>query len=327
MTNTVANTSAVVRATVHSNLMLECLKEDPLIDGLYRNVTDFGDGNSLQIPTLGSVTIHDIQSGQPVPKSQLSTGTIGLQITNYKGVMTAISDDLKEDGYKAAAVEAALVPSSLTALRESFETDLLATAVSPVNGIIKLNDANAYNGFDHRYIASGANNTLSVEDFVYAKLAMKKANCPESGWVAIVDDVCEASLNMIANIVGGDANPRFEGIVNTGFAKNRRFVRNIMGFDVYTSNKLPTIDTESIVASAGSPGAATITNGVNNIFMCLADDTAKPFMGAQRRMPKVEGARNASLQQDEFYTTSRWGFAPQRGETLISIITSAVHYK
>lgn len=324
--NTIGNTDPVIRALVHSQLMLEVLQDDFLPVGIHRDVTDFGDGTQLQIPTIGEMALFDLSEGQPTPTSAIDTGKIFLNITDHVGVAGYVSDELKEDGYKAAAVEAQIVPESLRAIKERFETDLLATAVSTTNSMVTLGDPNAINGFDHRWIANGANNTITLEDFIHAKLAFDKANVPDEGRIAIVDPITEATLNNLTNLVNVSNNPQFDGMVTKGFARNRKFVKNIFGFDIYVSNRLPRIASESIT-SVSAPGAASITGGVNNVFLSIAGDTTKPFMGAMRRMPRVEGDRNVSERRDEFHTTARWGFAMQRAETLISVITSATLYK
>lgn len=323
--NNTANTSPAIRAVVHSQLMLETLKEGYLPDGLFRDVTEFGDGTTLQIPTLGEMTLFDLDEEQPTPTTALDTGTVGLTINKHKGVAGYVTDQLKDDGYKAAAVESNIVPLALRSLKEAYETDMLAQAVSTTNSIITLSDPNDYNSFDHRWIASATNNVISIDDFVHAKLAFDKANVPDEGRIAIVDPICEAAINSISNLVTVSNNPMFEGMVTTGFAKGRKFIRNIMGFDIWVSNRLPVIASESITTVSGI-GAASITDGVNNIFMCVADDQCKPFMGAMRRMPRVEGDRNVSERRDEYHVTARWGFAPQRGESLISVITSRTDY-
>ena len=325
--NSTLNTPVAVRAVVHSEMLLEALQDGYLPDGLFRDVTDFGDGNLLQIPTLGEMPLFDLQEEQDTPSSALSMGMINLEITEHMGVAGYVTDKLKEDGYKAMAVEAAIVPTALRSLKQAYETSMLAQAVSSVNGIVTLNNPNAINGFDHRWIANGPNNTMTLEDFIYAKLVFDEANVPDENRIAIVDPIVEATLNSLSNIVNVSNNPQFEGIVETGFARGRKFVKNIYGFDVYVSTRLPRIASETITPSAGSPGDTTITNGVNNIFMSAADDQTMPFMGAWRRQPRVEGERNVSKRRDEFHITARWGFAPQRGETLISVITSATAYK
>jgi len=323
--NTTLNTDPAIRALVHSDTMLEVLQDGYLPEMLARDVSDFGDGTQLQVPTIGELTLFDLSEGAPTPTSAIDSGKIFLNITTHRGVAGFVSDELKEDGYKAAAVEAAIVPSALRAMKEAYETDLLATAVSSTNSMVTLGDPNKINGKDHRWIANGTNNTITMKDFLYAKLSFDKANVPDEGRIAIVDPIVEATLNSLTNLVNVSNNPQFEGMVTQGFSKNRKFVRNVFGFDVWVSNRLPRVASESI--SGSDIGAASITDGVNNIFMSVASDESKPFMAATRRQPRVEGHRNVSERRDEFHVTSRTGFAMQRGESLISIITSETDFE
>jgi hypothetical protein len=193
--------------------------------------------------------------------------------------------------------------------------------------MVTLGDPNTINNFDHRWIAGGTNSTMTLEDFIHAKLAFDKANVPDEGRIAIVDPIVEATINSLTNLVNVSNNPQFEGMVTMGFSKNRKFVRNIFGFDIWVSNRLPRIASESITPTSAPNANTSITGGVNNIFMSVASDEVKPFMGAMRRMPRVEGERNVSERRDEFHTTARWGFAMQRAESLLSVITSETDYK
>lgn len=322
------NTDPAIRALVHSQTMLEVLQDGYLPDGLHRNVTDFGDGTQLQIPTIGEMTLFDLEEGQPTPTSAIDTGTITLNITEHVGVAGYVSDELKEDGYKAAAVEAAIVPQSLRSVKERYETDMLATAVSTSNGMVTLGNRNAINGFDHRWVAGSTTaGIMELEDFIYAKLAFDKANVPDEGRIFICDPIVEATLNSLTNLVNVSNNPMFEGMVTSGFAKNRKFVKNIFGFDVWVSNRLPRITTgETIVGGPQNSSTIAPASSVNNIFMSVAGDEVTPFMGAMRRMPRVEGDRNVSERRDEFHVSARWGFGLQRAESLISVITSATAY-
>lgn len=323
--NTTTNTEPAIRALVHTQDMLDVLKDGFLPDGLHNDIGEFMDGTEIQMSTSGDIEVFDLIENQPTPVTTLDTGKISLTITNHVGNTTTISDELKDDSFQAAIIESRLVPNSLRAIKELYETDLLATAVSSKNGIFTLGDTNNIAGQDHRWIANGTNQTITIEDFIQAKLSFDKASVPDEGRLFICDPIVEATLNNLTQLVNVSNNARFEGMVTTGFSKGRMFVRNIFGFDIWVSNRLPQIATESISGSA--IGAASITNGVNNIFLSVASDQHKPFMGALRVPPKVEGSRNASLRRDEFHVRSKWGFAPQKGETLISVITSALVYK
>ncbi len=326
--NTRLNTDPAIRALVHSSLMLETLQDDFLPDGLFRNVADFGDGTKITIPTIGEMTLFDLDEGQPTPVSAMDTGKIFLTITEHVGTAGYVTDELKEDGYKAAAVEAAIVPQSLRAIKERFETDLLSQINNTTGGLFTLSDPNTVNGFDHRWVAGATgSNILDLEDILYAKLAFDKANVPEEGRLLIVDPIVEATLNSLTNLVNVSNNPQFEGMVTTGFAKNRRFIRNIFGFNIWGSNRLPHVVSETIVGGPQDTSTISAADAIVNIAMSVAGDENTPFMGAMRRMPRVEGHRNVSERRDEFHVTGRWGFAPQRAESAIGIITSATAFK
>ena len=96
---------------------------------------------------------------------------------------------------------------------------------------------------------------------------MSKAELPSEGRIAIFDSINEASLNSIANLVTVDSNPRFEGLINTGFSRNQKFMFNIFGFDIYVSERLPRVASESIdtttIAVPAPSGAATVTSGAS----------------------------------------------------------------
>ena len=230
-----------------------------------------------------------------------------------------------EDAYYAAQLEAAAPGKMLHGLKEVYETTMLETGEKgQVAG-----DPNTINDYHHRYVASGANGELTLEDFAYAKTALKKANVPEQGLVCIVDPITELSLNKLTNLVNVSNNPRFEGIVETGFGKNMTFIRNIFGWDVYMSNRLPRVASETIDASGGvaaPSGSATATDAYAAQFMCLADDMCSPYMSAWRRTPSVEFYRDAPRRKDVYYITGRYGFGMQRPQSLITVLTSAVNW-
>jgi len=127
-------------------------------------------------------------------------------------------------------------------------------------------------------------------------------------------------------------NPRFEGMIETGFAKNMKFIKNIFGIDFFVSNRLPTLTAQETLDTSGItiPAPAATDNGeIGDTvcqFWCVADDMHTPIMGAWRQMPEVEGDRNVAKRQDEFYATARWGFGLQRPQSIISLVTNSSSY-
>lgn len=322
MANTTDNTSPLIKAEVFSEILLQQIHDGLLPDGLHRDVSDFGDGEKLVIPTLGETVLRDYVEDTGVEFDPLDSGNVYLEITKYVSAAAYVTDKLKQDSYKAEALEAAIPVEHFRLIAERYETDMLATVNQQTLG-----NPNVINGFAHRWIASSGstNGVITLEDFLYAKLAADKANMPDEGRVAIVDATVEAALNMQIGSAAFSMNPQFEGIVNTGFARGKKFYRNIYGWDVYVSNRLPTV-TETI---NGGPHASSksITGGVVNVFGVFTDDQTTPFMGAWRQMPATEGFRNVTFKRDEYSTTARWGFGLQRTESLIGIITNPAVYK
>lgn len=239
-----------------------------------------------------------------------------------------MTDSVRDDSWKAAQFDAAIVPKQARSIQEAWETQLLETF--PKNQ--RSGESNPINGAAHRFIASGANDTISLEDFIYAKFALDKANVTESR-IAIVDPIHEMTLNNLSNLVNVYSNPQFEGIVNTGFGKNMRFLRNIYGFDVYISNRLPRIATETIQANDVTveppvgTGSKTISNATAIQFFGVGDETELALMSAWRRMPFFEYNRNVRRRRDEFYMSARYGFGVQRPQAGVTLLASGTAYK
>lgn len=325
--NVTGNSSALRRAEIYSAVILDTIKDDFLPEGIHRDVSDFPDGDTLHVTTFGDAIVRDVHEDQDLPVDPLDTGEITLQITEYKGAGNYLTDKMRQDSWKAKQFDAALPGKHLRAIQESYETDLLATSES----MQTLSNPNAINGFAHRMVASGASGIMTLDDIIYMKLAMDKANLPAEGRILVVDAVVEATLNGLTNLVNVSNNPHFEGVVNTGFAKNMKFIKNVYGFDIYLSNRLPHVSSENVNTTgisvpAPSGNGTSAADAVVCQAMCVADPMIAPYMGAWREMPNTEGFRNVQKKRDEFYTTARWGFGGQRPQSLVSLLVNAQAY-
>ena len=280
----------------------------------FRNVSDFGSGNTLHIKTIGSVTIQDGAEEVPFDYTPIESGEVTLTITDYVGDAWYVTDELREDGSQVEALLTARSSESTRAIQETFETRFLRRAnTSQTNA-----NPNTINGFPHRIASTvataGSENTATLDAFIKMKLAFDKANVPMAGRIAIVDPVVASTLDRLVSI-GRDVTPFGQKILEQGFDRDHQFLMNLYGWNIITSNRL---DTGNF-----SDGTTAVTGAVANVFMSLADDNTKPIMAAWRRMPKVEGERNKDLRRDEFVTSARWGFGTQRVDTLGVYITSA----
>jgi hypothetical protein len=306
------NSTAFIEAEQYSSFILRNLHDGLLPGSMFRNVSDFGSGNTLHIKTIGTVTIQDGAEEVPFDYTPIESGEVTLTITDYVGDAWYVTDELREDGAQVEALMAGRSSESTRAIQETFETRFLRKAnSSQVNA-----NPNSINGFPHRIASSVANNVFTLDALIKMKLAFDKANVPAAGRVLIIDPVAAATLDGLVSI-NRDVTPFAERILETGFAREHEFIMNLYGWNIITSNRLPT--------GSFSDGTTTVTNGVANIFMSVADDNTKPIMAAWRRMPKVEGERNKDLRRDEYVTSARWGFGTQRVDTLGVYITSAVN--
>lgn len=306
------NSTAFIEAEQYSSFILRNLHDGLLPGQFYRNVSDFGSGTTLHIKTVGTVTIQDGAEEVPFDYTPIESGEVTLTITDYVGDAWYVTDELREDGAQVEALMSARQVESTRAIQETFESRFLAKAQSSQTNA----SPNAINGFAHRIVSAETNNVIALKHFIQMKLAFDKANVPAAGRIAIVDPVVAATLDGLVSIAR-DVTPFGERILANGFAREHTFLMNLYGWDIITSNRLPT--------GSFSDGTTTVTNGVANLFMNVADDNTKPIMAAWRRMPKAEGERNKDLRRDEFVVSARWGFGTQRVDTLGVVATSAVN--
>lgn len=319
------NTSAFIEAQVYSQFILDNLHDGLLPGAFYRDVSDFPSGTTLNIKVVGDATLQDVEEDKAITYTPIDTSTIPLAITDYIGDAFYITDKLRQDGAQIDQLLSMRAVSGTRAIQEDFESKFLKTA-----GITAqtASNANQINGFDHRWIAdSAADNSLKIglSDFVDMKLAFDKANVPQAGRIVCVDPVVEATLNKLAANFNVDRNPQFQALLEQGFARDHKFLFNLYGWDIYTSNRLPRLTAAETISHLGTSETAPV-GSVANIFMNVLDDTVKPIMGCWRQMPKAESDRNKDLARDEFVTRARYGFGRQRSESLGVVITSATAY-
>ena len=308
-----SNSQAFIEAEQYSSFILNNLHDGLLPQTFYRNVSDFGSGTTLHIKTVGTVTIQEAAEDTPLVYNPIESGEVTLQVTNYIGDAYYVTDDLREDGSQVEQLMAGRAVESTRAIQETFESRFLSVC----NAAQTNANPNTINGFAHRIASAETNNVFALKHLIAMRLAFDKANVPDSGRVFICDPVVEATLNGLVTITH-DVSPFGEMILKEGMARGQRFVMQLFGWDIITSNRLPT--------GTFSDGTTSVTGGVANIFMCVLDDNTKPIMAAWRRMPKVEGERNKDRARDEFVTRCRWGMGPQRVDTLGVLITSATNY-
>ncbi len=326
MINTVTNRS-FIEAEQYSSFILTQMHDGLLPGGFYRDVSDFGSGEKLNIKTIGESTIQEVEEDAPFKYSPIETGEVSLRITEYIGDAWYITDKMRQDGSQIEQLKAQRAVEATRAIQEYFETRALKT----LNDGQTKGDPNRINNFAHRFVATGNNATMQLADLIYLRLAANKAELPYAGRVGMVDPIVEATLNQKFQITSGTgdlaANSTWQMITEKGFSREHDFVISLYGWDIITSNRLDRVASETINRGGAEDTDLTVTDGVANIFMCIADDNCKPLMCAWREQPSVEGGRNKDMKRDEFVQSARFGQGIQRDDSLFVVLTSETQFE
>jgi len=305
-----SQTDHLIRSNLWSSQIKEVLMDELMATKYVDMITDFPDGDTINIPSMGQADVLDYAEGQAVKYTAMDTGNFTFSITAYKSSATYITEKMKQDSFYTARLVSSFVPKQSRAIAKAMEVDILA--VGP-NGQTASN-LNAINGANHRWVGSGTNETIAVQDFAKAKYALQKANVPMTNLVAIVDPSVEYALSTLTNLTNVSNNPRWEGIVRDGMSTGTKFVMNVYGFDVYVSQNLKVNTTSETINSV------TASAGVNNLFFSAAPDVL-PIVGSVRQPPKVDSEYNKDMQREEYVTTCRYGYKLFRPENMVVVIT------
>lgn len=301
----------LTRSEVWSRELKEVLEDDLMAMGYVRWLDEFPDGEQFNIPSIGQAIIRDYAEDAPIVLDAMDTGEFTFTITEYLSSGTYITDKAKQDMFYMNELVSSFIPKQRRAIDEHVERTIMALQGQQTAG-----NANVINSAEHRFVGTGPSQAIDTSDFAKALYSLKKANVPQSNLIAIVDPSVEYTLNTLTNLVSVSDNPRWEGIIHDGIASGMRFVKNVYGFDVWTSNYLDGGLTETI-------NGATVSNtGVANMFFS-ADSDVLPFIGAWRQAPRVESKRNIDRQRDEYITTARYGVKLYRPENLVTVLSNA----
>lgn len=304
------NNEHLIRSNLWSSQIKDVL-EDELHGMKYvRMITDFPDGDTLNIPSIGQAEVLDYAEGQGVKYTAMDTGNFTFSINKYKSSATYITEKMKQDSFYMSELMSMFVPKQSRAIAEAMENDIMN--IGP-DGQTTANP-NTINGAHHRFAGGGTGEVIVPQDFQKARFALQKANVPLVNLVAIIDPSAEYALATMTNLVTLQNNPKWEGVVREGASTGMHFLFNVYGFDVYVSNHLK-VNTASETISGTAVAA-----GVNNLFFSAAADVL-PFVGNVRQPPKVDSEFNKDYQREEYLTTARWGFKLFRPENLVVVVT------
>jgi hypothetical protein len=309
---TSANNQYLIRTNLWSRQIKELLLDELQAMKFVKVLTDFPDGYTLNIPSIGEAETADFNENQAVKYNQFDTGNFTFSFDQYKYSANAISEKFKRDSFYAQDVIAAFVPRQHRALMEAVESNIFAKGNSGQTA----SNLNTINGASHRWVAGGASQSITLADFQKAQYALTKANVPLVNLCAVVDPSVAYTLATQANLVNLlTPEPMWSGVARDGIMTGFKFRFNIFGFDIYVSNYLPAIASETI-------NSVSVTNGVANYFFSATPGDTTPWIGAFRQMPTVYSEFNKDLQQEEYLTICEYGFKLYRPENMVIILTA-----
>jgi hypothetical protein len=312
--NTTGSNPYLIRSELWSSDLKEILTDEMMAQKYVDMLSGFPDGDTFTIPSIGQLQVDNYVEDSAVVYRPMDTGEFQFSITEYLSSATYITKKNEQDAFYSAQLKSKFVPEQERAIMAHFETTTLATPEAGVTA----NSNESIDGIEHRWAAGGTGAFLALEDFARARYALKKANVPDTNLIAIVDPSVEYTINTLTNLVDVSNNPRWEGIVESGIATGMTFMKNIYGFDVYTSNYLPDVTDGALNTTADAAVNFATVNGKANLFFSAAQ-TVTPFVGAWRQMPDVDYEYNKDFQRHEYVTTARYGVKLYRPENMVRV--------
>jgi hypothetical protein len=204
-----SNTDHLTRSLLWSSQIKDVLEEElfamKYVDMI--STSEFPDGDTLNIPSLGQAEIRDYDEGQAVTYTALDTGNFTFTITEYKQSASYITNKAKQDLFYMNRLVSSFVPKQARVIAEAMEEDVLAVGPDGQTS----GNLNAINGANHRFVASGTNEKIALKDFALAKYALRKANVPMTNLIAIVDPSVEYEISTLTSTTY-DSNPYWEQI-------------------------------------------------------------------------------------------------------------------
>lgn len=301
----------LIRSNLWSRQCKELLLDELQAMKYVRILSDFPDGTTINIPSIGEAESADFQEGNAIKYRKMDTGNFTFEFDQYRYSAHSISEKFKRDSYYANDVISKFVPRQHRSLMEGVETRIFERA----NAGQTASDLNQINGADHRWVGSGTNESMALVDFARAHYSLTKANVPLTNLVAIIDPSVAYTIQTQANLVNLlSPQPMWEDVVRTGIVTGMKFRFNMYGFDCYVSNYLKRDVAETI-------NGRSTTVGVANLLFSAAPGDTLPMVGGFRQMPTVQSEFNKDLQQTEYLTITEYGFKLYRPENMIIVLT------
>jgi len=300
---TTATGAAAIKAKIYSAQLREQLQPQLNAMNFVDVITGFPDGDSWYEAEIGNATMRDFQEGGTIAYDSLDIGSREFTINNYVSSGHKISEKFLQDSYLSAQIAAKIPGLEARAIYVDLETKILANQAGQTPS-----DENVIDGVKHRFVAGG-NSTpkygiLVPEDFFYAGAGLT-VHGYTANRIAIVPAWQEYEIPTNPDFMESlNFNPKWEGIVASGAVSGMKFVFNIAGFDVYTSNYTPVV-TETLESRVTATDVTATNAGVAMLFS--NEPGRRPWRLAWRMMPKMDSAWDMDTREEKYVTVARYG--------------------
>ncbi len=303
------NNSQLIRTSLWANELKDVLQEELQLDQHVRWITEFPDGDTLNIPTLSEMTVRNYTEGAQITLDDPTTGNFTLTIDKYYQSGFKIPEKFRHDSFYVSQAEQNFVGKLTRALMEQKESDIANLQTSQT-----ASNPNTINSVDHRYVATGGSNAMVLADLQKAKLALDKAKVPAGNRRLFVDPTVTYQLQQISNVIQQDvygSNAHIKEGMN-----GRVFVGRFAGFDLFESLLLDNSIAQTITATAPSSGALTSSSAYANMGLAF-----EALIGAMRAMPDMNSWYDENTRSDVHHVTTRYGIKLFRPESMVVILS------
>ena len=118
------NNPELIRSQIWANELKDVLQEELALDTHVRWITEFPDGDTLNIPTLSEMTVRNYSEGAQITLDDPMTGNFQLTIDKYYQSGFKIPEKFRDDSFYVAQAESNFVGKLSRALMEQKESDI-----------------------------------------------------------------------------------------------------------------------------------------------------------------------------------------------------------
>lgn len=111
----------LIRSNLWSNQLKEVLLDELMGTRYVDMITDFPDGDTINIPSIGQAEVADYVEDQQVRYTAMDTGNFTFSIDQYKSSATYITNRMKQDSMYMDRLVASFVPKQNRAIMKAME--------------------------------------------------------------------------------------------------------------------------------------------------------------------------------------------------------------